>query len=525
METYTVVKKNTYQDSMKLMQLQTALNEIPGVMGSAVAMGTPENKSQFQAAGLFTEDIQAASNRDLCIVVKAESSEGLSVVKEKIEKHFSPRIAEGYSTWDIQHLPKSISSAIKRIPEANLAFVSVPGQYAAMEAMEALNNGLNVFLFSDNVSIQSEIELKQLAEQKGLLVMGPDCGTAILSGVPLGLSNTIRKGKIGIIAASGSGMQEVCSLVHRRGEGVSQAVGTGGRDLSKEVGGITFARALRSLLNDDGTEVILLMSKHCDEQVVNRMLELVRNSGKPIVTYFPSLNMVESMSVENIYKARDFEHAAALCVALIQKCSLPSPLKKEIVLKEMGKVIQKESEKFTQKQRYVRAFMTGGSFAEQAMVIFSTFFDQVYAYPSYGKTLNIENPLHSMGHCIIDFGDDFFTKGKMHPIIDLSSRMERLKQEGKDETLKVILMDIVLGYGAHADPAGVLSRGIVETKRVFVERGGYLSVIVHLCGTDKDTQNYHEQKNKLEDCGVIVTDSSTRGALLACLIGTSTTTG
>lgn len=522
MKTYALVKKSTYQDSMKLMQLQAALSEIPGIIVAGVAMGTHENKLQFEAAGLLTKEVEDAGTDDLLLVVKAESQEGISSAVARIEQYFHPR--EGindYAGGEPQILPKSISSALKRQPDANLAVISLPGRYAALEAMNALQNGLHVFLFSDNVPLEDEIRLKVFADSKGLLVMGPDCGTAIVGGIPLGFSNVIRRGRIGIIAASGSGMQEVTCLINRMGEGISQAIGTGGRDLSNEVGGRTFQAALSPVLQDPQTEVLIMMSKYCDHDLVNRFLESTAKSAKEIVACFPGLTDFLSDSYKNIHFVADFQHAAALSVALVRKEPLPPPLTKENLSKEMGELIQSESRRFSAKQKYVRAFLGGGSFTDQAQVIFKKFFNQVYAFPAHGSSTTLLDPFHSLGHTIVDMGDDFFTHNKLHPMIDLTARVKRLSEEFKDEEIRVILIDVVLGYAAHPDPAGTLRKVILEGKRIFSKQRNYLSVVVHLCGTEGDMQNYLRQKELFESSGSIVVDSSTKAALLACLIGSA----
>ena len=519
MEIYNEIRKKIYQDSMKLMQLAATLNNIPGVISCGIAMGTPENKSLFQEAGLMTEQLLEAGPNDLCIVIKAEAPEVLSVALGQISEHFSPKKKiEGFF-GDEQTSPKSISTALRQLPDANLAMISVPGPYAALEAAKALNNGLHVFLFSDNVPLQDEIDLKALAEQKGLLMMGPDCGTAIISGIPLGFSNNVRRGKIGIVAASGSGMQEVCCLIHRMGEGISQAIGTGGRDLYREVGGKTFVTAMDAFVNDEETNVIILMSKHCDEKVAKVMVEKAGKSKKPIVAYFPNADSLIEDELKNIYKAADLEHIATSSVALVRGNTPPRPITKQTVSQEMLEVIASETSKFSPEQKYVRALFTGGTFADEANVILSSFFDRIYAYPSYGKALSLENPLKSMEHCIVDLGDDLFTKGKLHPMIDPMPRIQRIAKELEDRHIRVFLMDVVLGYGAHPDPGGILAKMISDAKRVFEQRGEYLSFVLSLCGTEEDPQNYNEQKMKLEKSGAVVTGSTARAALLAGLIG------
>lgn len=518
METYTEIKKSTYQDSMKLMQLQAIINSIVGIICCGIAMATPENKATFKEAGLMAQPIQDAGPNDLCIVIQADSKEVLSIAIEEIKNYFLPKKpVQGYFGQE-QVLPKSISSALRRLPDSNLAIISVPGQYASSETRKALSHGLHVFLFSDNVPLQDEIELKELAQEKGLLLMGPDCGTAIISGIPLGFSNAVRRGKIGIIGASGSGMQEVCCLIHRMGEGISQAIGTGGRDLSREVGGRTFLVALEALLADKETEVVVLMSKHCDEIVAKRMVERAGESQKAIVAFFPNMKFLTEIKHEKIYTAANLEHIAASSVALARGKKIPSPLTREKVSAQMGAVIQRESSKFPQEQKYLRAFFAGGTLADEANEILPLLLERVYSYPCHGRALCLENPLISKEHCVVDLGEDIFTKGKLHPIIDQSSRMGRIIQETQQGNIRVFLLDVFLGYGAHSDPGSDLARVIAEAKKVYEKKGGYLSFVVSLAGTERDPQNYQEQKEKLEKAGAIVTESSTRAIFLAGLI-------
>jgi succinyl-CoA synthetase alpha subunit len=517
MEIFTLIKNNTYQDSMKLMQLQASLQKVPGVILAGVAMASPENKAQFRGPGLLTPEMEQASPNDLCIVLQAETKEAVAAVEIEIEKYFSARaVSTGYA-GQRQVLPKSISTAVKRLPGANVAVISVPGAYAGLEAAKALQSGLHVFLFSDNVPVEEEVELKTMAVEKGLLVMGPDCGTAIIAGIPLGFSNRVRKGRIGIVGASGTGMQEVCSLIHRMGEGISQAIGTGGRDLTAEVGGKTFSLAFRALLADPETEVIILMSKHCDQRTASQLLEQSRESEKPLVIYFPGADSLPARS--GCFEALNLEHIASLAVNAALGKAPARPIDRETVFKEMRGIIEQEKKKFSPRQKYLRAFFTGGTFADQANEILPTFFNRVYAYPGYGKQQPLDDPMKSKEHCIVDLGDDFFTRGKVHPMIDPTPRVERIEREIEDPAIRVVLLDVVLGYGCHPDPGGSLAEVIGEAGKSCGRNGGHVSFVISLCGTDEDPQNYREQKEKLEKAGAIVTDSSTRAAFLAGWIG------
>ncbi|MEW6671858.1 MAG: hypothetical protein AB1427_09140, partial [Thermodesulfobacteriota bacterium] len=360
MKIRTIIKKNTYQDSMKLMQLQKLLNNLPGVISTGVVMGTAVNKNQLKLAGLYSSTLEEAGPNDLCIAIKGESTNGISAALDEIEKVFHSRQNSLSYTNDIDVQPKTISSAVRSMPNANIAVISVPGRFASFEAMKALQAGLHVFLFSNNVSIEDEISLKAVAEQKGLLAMGPDCGTAIVSGIPLGFSNAIRRGRIGIVAASGTGLQEVCCIIHRMGEGISQAIGTGGRDLSREVGGKTFISATEELLKDDETEVVGLMAKNSDENVVRRLNAIMEKSEKPIITLFIG-STVSFYAKQRIYQAANLHHLAASCVKILRGENQPAPISIDDLKKRLRSVIDLEIARFHPSQKYLRALFTGGS--------------------------------------------------------------------------------------------------------------------------------------------------------------------
>ncbi|HYB21394.1 MAG TPA: acyl-CoA synthetase FdrA [Thermodesulfobacteriota bacterium] len=518
MEFYALVKKNTYHDSMKLMQLQSILETIPGIISCGIAMATPANKETFRDAGLVSPQIEEAGPNDLCIAIRAENKEALSSGVEEIQKYFlAKRPVSGFFGQE-RVLPKSISSALRRLPDSNLAIISVPGQHAAWEARKALSQGLHVFLFSDNVLLEDEVELKELASEKGLLLMGPDCGTAVIGGVPLGFSNVIRRGRIGLIGASGSGMQEVCCLIHRMGEGISQAIGTGGRDLSKEVGGKTFIMALEALLEDQETEVLVLMSKHCDERAAQGVVERTKESRKPVVAFFPSTRFLNEGKQGNVYPAANLEHIAALTVALVRGEKIPLPLTRDGAEEAMKFLIGRESPRFSPEQKYLRAFFAGGTLADEANEILPCLLNRVYSFPASERAIFLENPRASKEHCIIDMGDDAFTKGKLHPIIDPSLRNERILKEAQEGNIRVFLLDVFLGYGAHPDPGTGLARTIVEAKKAYTKKGKSLCFVVSLTGTEGDPQNYNAQKRRMEEVGAIVMESSTRATYLAGLI-------
>jgi FdrA protein len=516
--TYVYIRENTYQDSMKLMRFQASLKGMEGIVECGVAMGTPANKAQFRRAGLSTEEMDRASASDICIVLRGTHDDAISRAIGEIERYFSAKGATQEDTGELSPPPRSLSSALTRLPDANLALISVPGDYAAYEAWKAIDRGLHVFLFSDNVSLDDEVDLKVAAERKGLLVMGPDCGTSILSGVGLGFSNAVRRGRVGIVGASGTGIQEISCLIHRMGEGVSQAIGTGGRDLLSKVGGRTFIQATDALMKDSQTEVLALIGKRCDHDVWEKILSGIDGARKPIVVYFVDGGGSTRPTGDNVHLAADFLHTAATCVSLTRGENPPHPPTAESLRTEMRETIDAEARRFSPGQRYLRAILAGGSFAGEACRVLRPILGELYAHPVSGEARPLEDPERSRGHCVVDLGADYFTQGRVHPMIDSTARNERLAAEGRDEEVRVLLVDIILGHGADADPAGGMADVVSRAKRKMADRGAYLSVVASLCGTEGDSQGLGEQRKKIERTGAIVVESASKAIILAGLI-------
>ena len=519
MKSHVFIRHNTYRDSMVMMKFQSFLEKIPGVNHCAAIMATSTNKELLKKLNLLTPDVVDLNSNDLCIVLEADLNDNsLQDIREQIN-HFldNPRMFDKHEQGEFK--PKSLKSALKILPAANIVQISVPGEYATYETMNALDHGLNVFLFSDNVSIQDEVGMKDSAEKKGLLVMGPDCGTAIISGVGLGFSNDVRRGNIGIIGASGTGAQEVSCIIHKMGEGVSHVVGTGGRDLLAPVSGKTFMRALDILACDPATEVIVCISKKYDATVAGSIVQRAAKIQKPVVVFFPGMRS-DVVQSPNIHFTYHLEHAALSAVEILHGKKPSPPLDRKTVYQRRRAVIQSECEKFSPQQLYIKALLTGGSFAEQANAVLREFVNPLYSYPSDEHSRPLQNPLTSIENSVIDLGADFFTHGRVHPMINPKDRNDRIRAELQDDSVRALLLDVVLGYGSHADPAGELSTVIEDGKYVFQQKGNYLSCIVSICGTENDIQHLARQKQKLEECGAIVTDSSSEAAYIAGLIGT-----
>ncbi|MDX1301425.1 acyl-CoA synthetase FdrA [Photobacterium sp.] len=504
-----IIKKNTYFDSVSLMALSTKINEMENLEQAVVAMATEMNKGVLDNVGLLLPEVKSANSGDLFIVVKADSEAICDEALVKVEDLLKGRdkAVSGLGGNEKKHATLKI--AIEHVPDANLAIISVPGEFAKREAMIALNNDLHVLMFSDNVSVSDEVELKTFAHDKGLLMMGPDCGTAIINHVGLCFANEVRHGNIGVVGASGTGSQEVTARIHDFGGGISQLLGTGGRDLSEEVGGIMMLDGLRALESDPATDVIVIVSKPAAKSVEKKVLELVKTFSKPVVVCL--LGGDEAPVIEaGAYFAKTTKEAALQAVLLtgvdeasINKRALNLPLIEEV------------KAKLAPEQKYVRGLFCGGTLCEETMMLTREFYSDVYSNIAKNPDQRLADINVSQRHTFIDFGDDDFTNGRPHPMIDPSSRIERLLQEADDPEVGVIVLDFVIGYGSHLDPVGVTLPAIIEAKKKAKARGQHLEILGYVLGTDSDTPKLSEQVNKLAEVGVTVSSSSQNTGLLS----------
>lgn len=506
MPTKIVVKKNTYFDSVSLMSISTKANQLEGVQQAFVAMATEMNKQVLNNLGLLTPALCDAQSGDLMIVIDGVSEQSNDIALQRIEALFNQKAPQA----DRQEASYStIASARRNVPASNLAVISVNGQFAARQARIALEQDLNVMLFSDNVSLDEELALKQLAHEKGLLMMGPDCGTAIINGAGLCFANAVRRGCIGIIGASGTGSQELSVRVHEFGAGVSQLIGTGGRDLSEKIGGIMMLDALQMLEDDQQTSVIALISKPPAPAVAQKVLARARACHKPVVVCFLGTG-AQQPDEDGLQFASGTKEAALKAVLLsgVDKNTLDlHPLN--------WPLIHEVRSRLSPQQKYIRGLFCGGTLCDEAMFAAMEKHPQVYSNIHPDTDHRLPDLSTSVAHTFLDFGDDAFTNGKPHPMIDPTNRISRLLQEARDPEVAVIVMDFVLGYGAHENPVGVMLDAIKQAKNIASNDGRELEILGYVLGTDRDPQSLDDQCKMLTDAGVIWASSSTNTGLLA----------
>ncbi len=487
------IRSGAYYDSAFLMQLQGFLADQPGVLDVGVVMGTDANKDVLAQSGLLVHEAQDALADDLVIVIKGETEEAAQLALSKVDELIASRRSRG---GDEDYLPKTVASAAAMLPEAQWVLVSVAGRYAAGVARQALAQNKHVFLYSDNVSVEDEVALKQEAASKGLLVMGPDCGTAIINGIGLGFANKVRAGSIGMVAASGTGLQQVSVRIHQMGGGLTHAIGTGGRDVKDAVGAITVRQGLDLLSRDPDTKVIVLVSKPPSKKVADDLVQAARRAGKPVVIDFIGY-ATALRQVENIYFATTFDEAAQLAVELSQ------------VDADWG---ASDVSKFAPEQKYLRGLFSGGTLAYESLLILHNYFPGVYSNIPLSEEYRLKDSLVSQEHTLIDLGEDEFTVGRLHPMMDNDLRVRRIAKEAADPETAVILLDVVLGYGAHADPASELAPAIAAAIQTAKEAGRHLEVVAVVSGTDEDPQDMAAQIEALEQAGARVETSNDQAA-------------
>ncbi len=498
-----VIRKNQYYDSVFLMRVARDIAGEAGVKECAVLMATDANKDQLAKMGFEGPEVASATANDLVVAILAEGAD----VIDRLLGEMDARLTV---VSDSQKAAKfrSIEDAAAAFPQSNLAVISVPGPYAGREARRALELGKHVFLFSDNVPLEQEVELKQLAQSCRRLLMGPDCGTSLIGGIGIGFANRVRQGPVGVVGASGTGIQEFTSLVHQAGCGISHAIGTGSHDLSDAVGGITTLMGLDVLETDPATHVIAVISKPSGAKTLLALQERVRRSRKPVVGCLIGLDRRLDCG-PNFRQASSIDQAVEAALVFAGAPGAARFLGHAAVTQA-----QKEAEvqQWLPGQRYLRGLFAGGTFCYQAQQVLSSAGIPVYSNVPLDRRYHLENPEESLEHTILDLGDDYFTRGRPHPMIDARERYRRILKEADDPEVAILLLDFVLGQISSPDPAGDLAGAIRQAKEKAARRGGGLTVVASICGTDSDVQDLEKQKAILLEAGVFLLPSSARAA-------------
>ena len=504
-----LIKPSEYHDSVSLMLVARELAKMSGVSDAAVVMATEANKAILREAGLLTDDAQKANPNDMVIAVTASD---ILVVEQALEE--ADRLLHKKSEQDRvgEYRARTLRGAAKANPDANVAVISVAGRYAAKEAWDALHMGLHVLLFSDNVSIEDEILLKQYAVEHGLLLMGPGAGTAILNGVALGFANVIPPGPVGIVSAAGTGLQEVSTLLAKRGTGITQGIGTGGRDLKEAVGGLMMMAGLQALQDDPATTVIVMVSKPPASRVAQKVLHQAAQSSKPTVACFLGGDFSGYEPGANVRFANTLEEAASLAACL----AIGEPLHGAAASADIDSQAASLRKRIQPGQRYLRGLFSGGTLCYEAQVVWRELLPEVvHSNAPLDDTARLIESNISQVHTVLDLGEEEFTVGRPHPMIDNDLRIRRLLREASDPQVAVIMLDVVLGFGAHPNPLSELAHAIRKARSLAAQNNCEPVFIASVTGTEADPQRLSLQVAALEEAGVIVCDSNAAAARLA----------
>jgi FdrA protein len=497
------VHRDTYLDSVRLLAGATAMRQAPGVVWAAALMGTPANLATLAADGFDPDELAGIGANDLVLAVRAAAGGPADAALAGAERALlaEPERATLASPAG-ERRPRTLDEAVAVLPDANLAVVSVPGEYAVLEAHKALSAGLDVLLFSDNVPVDAEVALKARARERGRLLMGPGAGTAMLGGVGLGFANAVDRGAVGIVAAAGTGAQEAMTLLHRWGAGVSQVIGVGGRDLSAAVGGRMTATALQALETDKTTEAILLVSKPPAAEVAAAVL--AAPLVKPVVAALLGLRAPIPLPTGTTL-AMTLERGV---LEVLGALGLPWP----DAGAGLAATARRAAAALPPGRRAVRGLFSGGTLCFEALVLLADRLGPVHSNTPLRDGWGLPAP--PGGHVCLDLGEEEFTKGRPHPMIDPAARSELILREGREASTAVVLIDVVLGHGAPPDPAGVLAPGCAEVR---AQEAGP-QVVAYVLGTERDPQDHREQCRKLEEAGCVVAPTGARAALLAAAI-------
>jgi FdrA protein len=484
------VRRGAYADSVSLLQVSRRVGDVDGVSKAVIAMGTELNLELVEGIGFATPD---AGPNDLVVAIRADDDDTLSRALEELDAALAASRGGGQqASFGDAPPPRTVrdAAALAGADDSTLALVSVPGEHAYVEALDALRAGLHVMVFSDNVPLDAEVALKTEAAERGLLVMGPDAGTAIVSGVGLGFANVVQPGPVGVVAASGTGAQQLTCLLDDAGVGVTHVLGVGGRDLSAEVGGRSTLQGLAALDADPSVEVVVVLSKPPHPDVAAKVREAADACETPVV-----LGLL----------GPDQDDLTGIASTVLGQLGRSVP-----TWRTWG---QAPATKPTS-GRLVGLF-AGGTLCSEALLIAEEALGEVSSNLSKDPARALTDEVTADGHVLVDLGEDEHTRGRPHPMIDQQLRLERVAAEAARDDTGVLLLDVVLGHGAHADPASELAPAIADARQAAADGGRDLPVVVSLCGTADDPQDRDRQAEALAAAGAHVLASNAEAARAA----------
>jgi FdrA protein len=531
-----LVKQNYYRDSLELLRLSDEIKRYPGIVEASLVMGTKTNKEILIKLGFPTQHITKAESSDMIIALRANDADVLLATNPKIEAILrgtsgeQPLSMDQYSTSE-RHDLESVLNSVKDI---NIALISVPGEHVRGLALKLIDEGIHQQIFSDHVSMDDELEIKRYAVKNHVLILGPGAGTSFINGIGIGFSNAVTAGPVAIVAAAGTGLQEVSTLLDHCGIGVRHGLGVGGNDPKEKIGGLMMSEALKMLDECEDIDVINIVSKPPALSVQQKIIGHAARHGKKkyVMTFIGGSNAYsENARVKKVSSVRmgtrqpnkiiiastltSSVFATANQIANINK-SEPTIDTVYVKIEELKRIVETERKRLKNEQKYLRALYTGGTFAYETQVILNGLaIRPLYSNAPLTKSQLLQDAMRSFKNSVIDLGEEEFTKGRAHPMIDPTIRKLRIVEEASYEDVAVILLDFVLGYGSNPDPVGSTIEEIRKAKLVAAKARRHLSIVAHVCGTRRDPQGYDRSLIRLKDAGVLVLPTNAFAAIAA----------
>jgi FdrA protein len=530
-----IVKHNYYRDSLELLRLSDEIKRYPGIMEASLVMGTKTNKEILIKLGFPTHHIAKAESSDMIIALRAKDAGLLLATIPKIEAIL--RGTGGEQTLDLDHSSTNerhdLESVLSSVKDINIALISVPGEYVKGLAFKLIDEGIHQQIFSDHVTMDDELEIKRYAVKNHVLILGPGAGTSIINGTGIGFSNAVTTGPVAIVAAAGTGLQEVSTLLDHCGIGVRHGLGVGGNDPKEKIGGLMMSEALKMLDECEDIDVINIVSKPPAASVQQKIIDDATKHGKKkyVMTFIGSSASTENIEGKKVSSTRRLSKqskkititntltssvfATAKHIANVNKSeSSMDPI--YVKIEDLKRIVMTERKHLKNEQKYLRALYTGGTFAYETQVILNGLaIRPLYSNAPLTKTQLLQDAMRSFKNSVIDLGEEDFTKGRAHPMIDPTIRKLRIVEEASYDDVAVIVLDFVLGYGSNPDPVGSLIDEIKNAKLMADKAKRYLSIVAHVCGTRRDPQGYDRSLRRLKDSGVMVLPTNAFAAIAA----------
>jgi FdrA protein len=509
---HVVVKSNYYRDSLNLLKISDTLKRGDGIIDAVVIMGTKTNKEVLLKLKFPSSKINHASDSDLIVALRAKDKLSVSSALKKLDE-----LLASDGSFDTRSLSSQrvsdLESALRSMSGANLALISIPGEHVKDLSLKLTDNGIHQHIFSDHVPLDDEREIKKYGAKNGVLILGPGAGTSIINGKGIGFSNVLHTGPVGIIAAAGTGLQEVSSLLEHCKIGVKYGLGVGGNDPKEKIGGLMMIEALKALENLVDIKIISIISKPPSPRVKRSIINYVLKHGKKkYVLAFIGGNHYSSITnsrTPEIVQVNTLASAVFGVAKLSGRQEFQESLARlHLRPKVLHQAVTREWKRFDSRQKYIRALYTGGTFAYEAQVILNGILTGLYSNSPTGKTMKLPLSSKSKKHSILDLGEEEFTEGRAHPMIDPTIRKLRLVEESHDPEVGVIMLDFVLGHGSNADPVGAVLKDVELVRESAEKAGRYLSIVAHVCGTKGDPQDFERSIRDLRRAGVLVFPSN-----------------